>query len=240
MAFAPVRRYLRAAPAPPRMPPVTVSPLALLASGVMLAFVAAGTGAIVIQQGSSFSHPRRVGGPFTLADLDGKPVTQDDLKGKPTALFFGFTRCPEVCPTTLTTLSGALDKMGKDGDRLNVVFVTLDPARDTPETLRDYLTAFDPRIRALTGTPEQTARIADLYHVHVQRIPTKDGDYTLEHTAAVELFDRAGKVVGEIGYNEDEKTALAKLITLAFPGQCHPGGGVSLWDGAADSNCKAS
>lgn len=222
------------------MPPVIPTPLAVLASGVMLALVAAGTGAIVLQQGSSFSHPRKVGGPFTLADLDGKPVTEADLKGKPTVLFFGFTRCPEVCPTTLTTLSGALEAMGKDGDRLNVVFVTLDPTRDTPETLRDYLTAFDPRIRALVGTPEEVARMADLYHIHYRRIATKDGDYTLEHTAAVELFDRDGKVVGEIGYNEEPKSALAKLITLAFPGQCHPGGGVSLWDGAADGTCKAS
>jgi protein SCO1/2 len=222
------------------MPPVIPTPLAVLASGVMLAFVAVGAGAIVMQQGSSFSHPRRVGGPFTLADLDGKPVTRDDLKGKPTALFFGFTRCPEVCPTTLATLSGVLEKMGKDGDRLNVVFVTLDPTRDTPDVLRDYLTSFDPRIRALTGSPEEIARVADLFHVHTRRIAGKDGDYTLEHTAAVELFDRTGKVVGEIGYTEKEASALAKLYTLAFPGQCHPSGGVSLWDGAADSNCKAS
>ena len=222
------------------MPPVIPTPVAVLASGVMLALVAAGTGAIVLQQGSSFSHPRRVGGPFTLADLDGKPVTEADLKGKPTVLFFGFTRCPEVCPTTLSTLSAAMDTMGKDADRLNVVFVTLDPARDTPETLRDYLTAFDPRIRALVGTPEEVARMADLYHIHYRRIATKDGDYTLDHTASVELFARDGKPVGEIGYNEDGRIALAKLITLAYPGQCHPGGRVSLWDGAADATCKAS
>lgn len=222
------------------MPPVIPTPLALLASGVMLAFVAAGAGAIVMQQGSSFSHPRRVGGAFTLTDLDGKPVSDADLKGKPTLLFFGFTRCPDVCPTTLSTLSSVLGTMGKDGDRLNVVFVTLDPARDTPDVVREYLTSFDPRIRALTGSPEQIARMADLFHIHVKRIPGKNGDYTLEHSAAVELFDRNGKVVGEIGYNEEEKSALAKLYTLAFPGQCHPSGGVSLWDGAADSTCRPS
>ena len=222
------------------MPPVISTPLAVLASGVMLALVAAGTGAIMLQQGSSFSHPRRVGGPFALADLDGKPVTEADLKGKPTALFFGFTRCPDVCPTTLSTLTNALGRMGKDGDKLNVVFVTLDPTRDTPDVVRDYLTSFDPRIRALTGTQAEVDRMADLFHVHVKRIAGKDGDYTLEHSAAVELFDRTGKVVGEIGYNEEEASALAKLITLAFPGQCHPGGGVSLWDGAADGTCRPS
>jgi protein SCO1 len=216
------------------------TPIAVLASGVMLALIAAGTGAIMVQQGSSFSHPRKVGGAFALSDLDGRPVTDADLKGRPTALFFGFTRCPEVCPTTLTTLSGALGKMGRDGDRLNVVFVTLDPERDTPETLRDYLSAFDPRIRALVGSEAAVARMADLYHVHYRRIATKDGDYTLEHTASVELFDRTGRMVGEIGYTEDEASVLAKLITLAFPGQCHPGGGVSLWDGVADGTCKAS
>lgn len=222
------------------MPPVIPTPLAVLASGVMLAFVAAGTGAVMLQQGSSFSHPRKVGGPFTLAGLDGKPVSEKDLKGKPTVLFFGFTRCPDVCPTTLTTLSSALGKMGKDADRLNVVFVTLDPTRDTADTLREYLTSFDPRIRGLIGTPEETARMADLFHIHVRRIAGKDGDYTLEHSASIELFDREGRVVGEIGYNEDERIALAKLITLAFPGQCHPGGGVSLWDGAADGTCRPS
>jgi protein SCO1 len=216
------------------------TPIAVLASGVMLALIAAGTGAIMVQQGSSFSHPRKVGGAFALSDLDGRPVTDADIKGRPTALFFGFTRCPEVCPTTLTTLSGALGKMGRDGDRLNVVFVTLDPERDTPETLRDYLSAFDPRIRALVGSEAAVARMADLYHVHYRRIATKDGDYTLEHTASVELFDRTGRMVGEIGYTEDEASVLAKLITLAFPGQCHPGGGVSLWDGVADGTCKAS
>lgn len=216
------------------------SPLALLASAFVIAVASAGAGAIVLQQNSSFSRSRTIGGPFTSADLDGRPVTQDDLKGKPTALFFGFTHCPEVCPTTLTTLSGALENMGRDADRLNVVFVTLDPARDTSDALREYLAAFDPRIRGLVGTPAQVARMADLYHVVYRQVPTKDGDYTLDHTATVQLFNAAGRIVGEVGYAEDEVRVLAKLITLAFPGQCHPGGGVSLWTGAGDGLCRAS
>lgn len=217
------------------------SPLALLASGAVLALVATGTGAIVLQRGSSFSHPHRVGGPFTMADLDGRPVDQNGLLGKPTALFFGFTHCPEVCPTTLSTLAGALDRMGRDADRLNVVFVTLDPERDTPEDLRRYLASFDPRIRGLVGTPAQVARIADAYHVSYKRVPTKDGDYTMEHSAIVGLFDRTGRMVGEIGYGEDEARTLAKLITLAAPGQCRPGGGADLWatDGSGDGTCRA-
>lgn len=86
-------------------------PLALLASGGLLALIAAGTGAFVMQRGSEFSHPGRVGGDFTMADLDGRPVTQTDFLGKPTAVFFGFTHCPGICPTTLSTLSGVLDRM---------------------------------------------------------------------------------------------------------------------------------
>lgn len=205
------------------------SPIALIASAALIGVAAAGTGAIVLQQGSQFSHPRKVGGPFAMADLDGRPVGQADLLGRPTALFFGFTHCPEVCPTTLTTLSEALGRMGKDADRLNVVFVTLDPERDTPDSLRDYLTAFDPRIRGFVGTPDQVARMADAYHVTYRRIPMKDGDYTMEHSATVALFDKTGRMVGEIGYGEDENRALSKLITLALPGQCAPGGGADLW-----------
>ncbi|WP_267357875.1 MULTISPECIES: SCO family protein [unclassified Methylobacterium] len=205
------------------------SPIALIASATLIGLVAVGTGAIVAQQGSRFSHPRKVGGAFAMADLDGRPVNQADLLGKPTALFFGFTHCPEVCPTTLATLSGALGRMGRDADRLNVVFVTLDPERDTPESLRDYLVSFDSRIRGFVGTPDQVARMADAYHVAYRRVPTKDGDYTMEHSATVALFDKAGRMVGEIGYGEDENRALSKLITLALPGQCAPGGGAELW-----------
>ncbi|MDP4023044.1 SCO family protein [Methylobacterium sp. NEAU 140] len=216
------------------------SPLVFLASAGLLGLVAAGTGAIVAQQHSPFSHPRRAGGPFTMRDLDGRTVTEADLKGRPTAVFFGFTHCPEVCPTTLATLSGALAKMGRDADRLNVAFVTLDPERDTPEVLRDYLGAFDPRIRALVGTPAEVARMADAYHVHYRRVPGTGGDYAIDHSADVSLFDRNGRKVGQIGYGEDEARMLAKLITLAFPGQCHPGGGVSLWDGTSDGTCRSS
>lgn len=205
------------------------SPLALLASAGLVALVAAGTGAIVLQQGSRFSHPRKVGGAFAMSDLDGRPVSQSDLLGKPAVLFFGFTHCPEVCPTTLATLAGALGRMGRDAERLTVVFVTLDPERDTPDTLRDYLASFDPRIRGFVGTPAQVARMADAYHVAYKRVPTRDGDYTMEHTATVALFDATGRMVGEIGYGEDEARALAKLITLATPGQCAPGGGANLW-----------
>ncbi len=210
------------------------SPIALIASAALVGMVAAGTGAIVLQQGARFSHPRRVGGAFAMADLDGRPVSQADLLGRPTALFFGFTHCPDVCPTTLANLSGALGQMGRDADRLNLVFVTLDPERDTPDALRDYLASFDPRIRAFVGTPDQVARMADAYHVAYRRVPLKNDDYTMEHSATVALFDRTGRMVGEIGYGEDEARVLSKLITLALPGQCAPGGGADLWasDGA--------
>ena len=117
-----------------------------------------------------------IGGPFALEDMTGKPVTQADLIGKPTAMFFGFTRCPDVCPTTLVALTDAMTRMGGKADRLNVVFVTVDPQRDTPKVLHEYMSSFDPRIRAFTGTQEQVAAMARAYHVLYRRVPLEDGD----------------------------------------------------------------
>src|SRR3954467_156734 len=94
----------------------------------------------------------KIGGPFNLVDQKGRPVSQNDLLGKPTVMFFGFTYCPEVCPTTLAAITLWMEHLGKDADKLNVVYVTVDPERDTPEQMALYLSSFDPRIRGLTGT----------------------------------------------------------------------------------------
>jgi protein SCO1/2 len=151
-----------------------------------------------------------VGGPFTLVNHRGERVTQDTFKGKPTAYFFGFTHCPEVCPTTLFEMTQHLKDLGPDADRLNVVFVTVDPERDTPELLKTYMESFDPRIMALTGTSEEMAVAAKAFRIAYHKVPT-DGGYTMEHTASVIVTDAKGELVTLIDYHENQASALAKL-----------------------------
>lgn len=125
---------------------------------VMIVFVgaviAAGASAVIMQRWSPYQSSH-VGGPFTSTEITGKRVTEKDFLGKPAAFFFGFTFCPDLCPTTLLMLSDVMRQMGRDADRLNVVFVTVDPQRDTPEQTRLYLSSFDPRIRGLSGTENE-------------------------------------------------------------------------------------
>ena len=156
----------------------------------------------------------KLGGPFTLVDQHGRPVTDRDLKGKPTVMFFGFTYCPEVCPTTLAALTAWMKALGPDADRLNVVYVTIDPERDTPKQLALYLSSFDPRIRGLTGTPAQIAQIAHEYGVYYQKVPLAGGGYTMDHSSAVYLMDARGGFQGVIGYQEPARQALAQLRAL--------------------------
>jgi protein SCO1 len=151
-----------------------------------------------------------IGGPFSLVNHRGERVTHDTFKGKATAYFFGFTHCPEVCPTTLFEMTQHLKELGPDADRLNVVFVTVDPERDTPELLKTYLESFDPRIVALTGTPEELATAARAFRIAYHKVPT-DGGYTMEHTASVIMTDAKGELVTLIDYHEEAPSALAKL-----------------------------
>ena len=111
----------------------------------------------------------RLGGPFQLVDTHGRTFTDADLKGAPYAIFFGFTYCPEVCPTTLTALTTELKALGPDADKLKVIYVTIDPERDTPKQMREYLSMFDPRIIGLSGTPQQVAKIGKEYGVYTRR-----------------------------------------------------------------------
>jgi protein SCO1 len=154
-----------------------------------------------------------IGGPFEMVDDLGQPVSDQDLVGKPTAMFFGFTYCPDVCPTTLFELTALMERLGSDADGMNFVFVTVDPERDTPEILHEYIKAFDERFRGFTGTPEQVARIADAYKVQYERVETENG-YVMNHAASVYLMDRENRFFGTISYEEDADTALAKLQRL--------------------------
>lgn len=156
----------------------------------------------------------QIGGPFNLIDMNGKPVTEKALLGKPTAIFFGFTYCPEVCPTTMTDITAWLKSLGPDADKLNVVFVSVDPERDTPEQLKLYLSSFDPRIQGFTGTPENVAKAAKAYRVYYQKVPQDGGGYTIDHSSAVYLFDAKGQFVEPIAYQAPADRALGQLRKL--------------------------
>jgi protein SCO1/2 len=160
------------------------------------------------------SNVAPIGGPFTLTDDAGTPVTEKALAGKPSAIYFGYTFCPEVCPTTLLDLSRWIEKLGPDADRLNYVFVTVDPERDTPKLMHTYVSAFDKHIRGFTGAPEQIAKIAREYRVYYKKVPTDDGGYVMDHSSIIYLMDSNGKFVAVIGYQEDDASALAKLRNL--------------------------
>ncbi|WGM37845.1 SCO family protein [Caulobacter sp. NIBR1757] len=185
---------------------------------VLVSWVAVGGLALYVTNSPPKLQPATLGGPFALTDMTGRPVTEASLLGKPTAIFFGFTYCPEVCPTTLTELTAAMKALGKDADRLNVVFVSVDPERDTPEQMRLYLSNFDRRIVGYTGTPEAIARAAKAYRVYYKKIPTEGGDYTVDHSSAVYLFDRKGRFVAPIGYGEPHARVVEALRNLARTG----------------------
>ena len=158
-----------------------------------------------------------IGGPFTLVDVHGAAVTQRDFRGKPSAIFFGYTHCPDVCPTTLLDLTELMKALGADADKLHVAFVTVDPERDTPARLADYLSSFDPRIRGLTGTEAQIAAVAKAYHVYYARVPDGHGGYAMDHSASVFLMNADGGFAGAMSFEEDAKTSLAKLERLVKP-----------------------
>lgn len=156
-----------------------------------------------------------IGGPFQLTDQRGRTVTHETLKGKPFAIFFGFTRCPDICPTTLNDLSQLRKQLGGDADKLNLVFVSLDPAHDKPQDIGAYLTLFDTPIIGLTGTDAQLKQIVDAYGVYYRRVPLEDSnDYTIDHTATVFLMGADGQFISAIDMHEPRKVALEKLRRL--------------------------
>ena len=155
-----------------------------------------------------------IGGPFTLVDDTGKPVSDKTLAGKPYAIYFGYTYCPEVCPTTLFDLTRWIKKLGPDADKLNYVFVTVDPERDTPKLMHAYLASFDKRIRGFTGTPAQIAKIAGEYRVYYKKVPTSDGGYVMDHSSMIYLMDADETFDSIIPYQENDASAVAKLKGL--------------------------
>ena len=155
--------------------------------------------------------PVAIGGPFQLTDQSGAAVTEKSLQGRPTLIFFGFTHCPDVCPTSLFEISEVLRAMGTDADRVNAYFISVDPERDNVQAMKDYLSSFDPHLKGLTGDPATVAKVLGEYRVYAKKVPLKDGDYTMDHTALVYLMDRDGKFVAPFNLKRSPDEAAADL-----------------------------
>ena len=138
-------------------------------------------------------------------------ATVIELAGAAMLVYFGFTYCPDVCPTELFQVSEILRAMGKDADRINAYFVSVDPERDTRAAMKDYLSSFDPHLKGLTGDPQAVAKVISDYRVYARKVPLKDGDYTMDHTALIYLMDRDGKFVSPFRLDRKPEEAAADL-----------------------------
>jgi len=158
------------------------------------------------------------GVPFTLVAQNGQPITEKAFQDKPTALFFGFTHCPEVCPTTLFELNGWLHQVDPDGTKMNAYFVTVDPERDPPELLGRYVSNVTDRVIGISGDPGKIADVIKGFRVYARKVPVDEkdpnGDYTMDHTASVFLLNKGGRFAGTIAYGENTDTAMKKLENL--------------------------
>jgi protein SCO1/2 len=152
-----------------------------------------------------------VGGAFQLVDQHGRTVTEQDFRGRPHLVFFGFTHCPDVCPTALFEISEILRQLGPDADRARAVFITVDPERDTPEKLKEYLSSFDPHLSGLTGDPAAVAAALKAYRVYAKKVPLEGGGYTMDHTALVYLMDKQGRFVAPFSLKRRPEEAAADL-----------------------------
>jgi protein SCO1 len=154
-----------------------------------------------------------IGGPFQLTDQNGKTITDQDMKGRPFLVFFGYTHCPDVCPATLFEVSELMRSLGKDADKTSALFITVDPERDTAAAMKDYLSSFDPHVRAATGDRQAVDAAIKAYRVYARKIPSdKDkDDYSMDHTALVYLMDRQGRFVAPFSLKRTPAEAAAEL-----------------------------
>ena len=170
----------------------------LLALGAFVAGLMLFSAVIFIVTGrgpAPIAMPSAVGGPFKLVDQNSNPITDQDLKGHPFLVFFGFTHCPDVCPTTLFEVSEILRALGPGAKDVRALFITVDPERDTPKVLKDYLSSFDPRVIGVTGDEASIAAVIKAYRVYAKKVPQDGGGYTMDHTAIVYLMGKDGRFV---------------------------------------------
>nr|WP_294545728.1 SCO family protein [uncultured Rhodopila sp.] len=198
----------------PKQPPRR---MLLAAMGVLLAVLLLGAGGFMwLAGGGTGGNAVGIGGPFTLEDGSGKPVTDRDFRGKYMLVYFGYTFCPDVCPTTLSAVADAMDKLGPDAARIRPLFITVDPRRDTPPVVKKFAAAFGPEITGLTGTPEQIARVAKEYRVYYAEHRTGPGpdDYSMDHSSVLYLMDPKGAFLAPVRADETGDEIAASLRKL--------------------------
>lgn len=184
-----------------------ILPLVVFLAGALVLAAAAIITFAPARQGQSTTGTASVGGPFTLIAQDGTKLTDQDLRGAPFLVFFGFTHCPDICPTKLFEISEVLRAAGPKGEKLRALFVTVDPERDTPETMKSYLGSFDPRIVGLSGDRPAIDAMIKAYRAYSRKVPLQGDDYTMDHTALVYLMGKDGGFIG--AFNVEQTPAQA-------------------------------
>ena len=154
------------------------------------------------------------GGDFTLTDQDNQPFRLQDVRGRAVFLFFGYTSCPDMCPVTMSRITGALRRLGRDAAEVVTLFVSVDPRRDTPAVLKEYVSSFSTPLVGLTGSDEQVRRVAAAYHASYTYVPTGTRNYLINHTSAIFLIDRQGKLRQFFKYDESPDTLAAALRSV--------------------------
>lgn len=165
-------------------------------------------------QGARSTALGTIGGPFTLTGVDGRPFASSKLNGKPAAIFFGFTHCPDVCPTTLARLTKLRRQLGQGEEAFSIVLISVDPERDTPADLKEYVTLFDTPVIGLTGTTMQIDQVKKQFGAYSRKVE-QAGGYSVEHTASVFLLDRNGQFVATVSPEEGDQVALDKLKRIS-------------------------
>lgn len=155
------------------------------------------------------------GGAFKLVDMDNQEITEQALRGHPSAVFFGYTHCPVICPTTLFELDGWLKQLGSEGETIRGYMVTIDPERDTPEFIQKYVTNVSDRITGITGDPASIAAMLKSYNIYAKKVDEDGDNYTMDHTASILLLDKNGRLRSTIAFGEPADTAISKLKRLA-------------------------
>jgi protein SCO1/2 len=205
----------------PANPPRRASPRFLLIAAILAGLVILGTGAflaLALREGprgvAGTALASAIGGPFQLVDQNGKTVTDADLKGKWSLIYFGYTHCPDACPTALNDISIALSELGPKRDAVRPVFITVDPERDTPESLKAYVTSFDAPILALTGSAEQVAKAAKGYRVYYAKHPEAGGDYSMDHSSVIYVMDPEGRFTASFTHESAPEQIAERLKKL--------------------------
>ena len=185
--------------------------------GILLVMTAA-IGFVTFQWYQARYGGEPYGAPFTLVDQNGAEITEAAFRDHPTVLFFGFTNCPEICPTTLFELDGWLKQIGDEGKDINAYFISIDPERDTPDVLKNYVGGVSQRIVGITGEPAKVAAMAKAYGIYFKKVELDTGGYTMDHTASVLLLDGRRGFAGAVAYGETKEAAILKLKRLAANG----------------------